>query len=55
MLLFSDSNINCLGAAETIILGFQHYILMLGTTVMVPTFLVPAMGGNDVSASSYDL
>lgn len=32
---------------ETIILGFQHYILMLGTTVMVPTFLVPAMGGND--------
>lgn len=32
---------------ETIILGFQHYILMLGTTVMVPTFLVPAMGGSD--------
>eukprot|EP01018_Ginkgo_biloba_P015124 Gb_40643 [translate_table: standard] len=32
---------------EAIVLGFQHYILMLGTTVMVPTFLVPMMGGSD--------
>uniref|UniRef100_A0A0C9RMM7 TSA: Wollemia nobilis Ref_Wollemi_Transcript_10547_2023 transcribed RNA sequence n=1 Tax=Wollemia nobilis TaxID=56998 RepID=A0A0C9RMM7_9CONI len=32
---------------EAIILAFQHYILMLGTTVMIPTLLVPLMGGND--------
>ncbi|GKA96511.1 nucleobase-ascorbate transporter 2, partial [Tanacetum coccineum] len=30
---------------ETIALGFQHYILSLGTAVMIPTFLVPLMGG----------
>ncbi|KAI5073464.1 hypothetical protein GOP47_0011477 [Adiantum capillus-veneris] len=28
-------------------LGFQHYIVMLGTTVMIPSFLVPLMGGSD--------
>ncbi|KAG6416657.1 hypothetical protein SASPL_124092 [Salvia splendens] len=33
--------------AEAIALGFQHYILALGTAVMIPTFLVPLMGGND--------
>lgn len=32
---------------EAIILAFQHYILMLGTTVMIPTILVPLMGGSD--------
>ncbi|KAL0915650.1 hypothetical protein M5K25_016083 [Dendrobium thyrsiflorum] len=32
---------------ETILLAFQNYILMLGTTVMIPTALVPLMGGND--------
>ncbi|KAK6917703.1 Nucleobase cation symporter 2 family [Dillenia turbinata] len=32
---------------EAIALGFQHYILALGTAVMIPTFLVPLMGGND--------
>jgi len=36
-------------AAETIALGFQHYILALGTAVMIPSFLVPVMGGSDVS------
>jgi nucleobase transporter 1/2 len=36
---------------ETIALGFQHYILALGTAVMIPTFLVPSMGGSDVSHS----
>lgn len=35
--------------AETIALGFQHYILALGTAVMIPSFLVSAMGGSDVS------
>ncbi|KAG2684020.1 hypothetical protein I3843_10G058900 [Carya illinoinensis] len=33
--------------AEAIALGFQHYILALGTAVMIPSFLVPLMGGND--------
>ncbi|RXH86302.1 hypothetical protein DVH24_017355 [Malus domestica] len=33
--------------AEAIALGFQHYILALGTAVMIPTFLVPFMGGDD--------
>uniref|UniRef100_A0A0D9XCG1 Nucleobase-ascorbate transporter 2 n=1 Tax=Leersia perrieri TaxID=77586 RepID=A0A0D9XCG1_9ORYZ len=32
---------------EAIALGFQHYILSLGTAVMIPTLLVPLMGGND--------
>jgi len=39
-----------LSAAETIALGFQHYILALGTAVMIPSFLVPVMGGSDVSS-----
>lgn len=34
---------------EAIALGFQHYILALGTAVMIPSFLVPLMGGDDVS------
>nr|CAD1839530.1 unnamed protein product [Ananas comosus var. bracteatus] len=33
--------------AETIALAFQNYILMLGTTVMIPSALVPLMGGSD--------
>ncbi|XP_072968348.1 nucleobase-ascorbate transporter 2-like [Typha angustifolia] len=32
---------------EAIALGFQHYILALGTAVMIPTLLVPRMGGSD--------
>eukprot|EP00250_Pteridium_aquilinum_P029121 c3855_g1_i1 orf=169-537(+) len=32
---------------EAIILGFQHYIVMLGSTVMIPSILVPQMGGTD--------
>ncbi|XP_062192988.1 nucleobase-ascorbate transporter 2-like [Phragmites australis] len=31
---------------ETVVLGFQHFILCLGTAVMIPTLLVPLMGGN---------
>ncbi|PIM97956.1 Xanthine/uracil transporter [Handroanthus impetiginosus] len=30
---------------EAILLGFQHYLVMLGTTVLIPSFLVPQMGG----------
>ncbi|KAH9695137.1 nucleobase-ascorbate transporter 4 [Citrus sinensis] len=33
---------------EAIILGFQHYLVMLGTTVIIPSMLVPLMGGGDV-------
>jgi len=39
-------------AAEAILLGFQHYLVMLGTTVLIPTTLVPQMGGRNVSDSS---
>lgn len=35
-------------AAEAILLGFQHYIVMLGTTVLIPSALVPQMGGGKV-------
>ncbi|KAJ8449130.1 hypothetical protein Cgig2_004185 [Carnegiea gigantea] len=31
--------------AEAILLGFQHFIVMLGTTVLIPSALVPQMGG----------
>ncbi|ESQ30485.1 hypothetical protein EUTSA_v10011388mg [Eutrema salsugineum] len=33
---------------EGILQGFQHYIVMLGTTVIIPSILVPLMGGGDV-------
>ncbi|KAK9084759.1 hypothetical protein Sjap_025170 [Stephania japonica] len=32
---------------ETILLAFQNYILMLGTSVMIPSAIVPIMGGTD--------
>ncbi|XVE85018.1 hypothetical protein DITRI_Ditri17bG0058800 [Diplodiscus trichospermus] len=36
---------------EAILLGFQHYLVMLGTTVLIPSSLVPQMGGgNDEKA-----
>ncbi|PSR99732.1 Nucleobase-ascorbate transporter like [Actinidia chinensis var. chinensis] len=31
---------------QTVLLGFQHFIVMLGTTVMIATMLVPRMGGS---------
>ena len=34
--------------AEAILLGFQHYLVMLGTTVLIPASLVPQMGGGNV-------
>ncbi|KAH7833545.1 hypothetical protein Vadar_007443 [Vaccinium darrowii] len=30
-----------------IVLGFQHYIVMLGTTVIIPSIIVPLMGGGN--------
>ena len=38
-------------AGESIALGFQHYILALGTAVMIPSMLVPLMGGSNVRFS----
>jgi len=38
---------------EAIILGFQHFIVMLGTTVIIPSALVPQMGGGNVSPETY--
>ncbi|XAR72968.1 hypothetical protein NMG60_11019790 [Bertholletia excelsa] len=32
---------------EAIFLGFQHFIVMLGSTVIVPSAIVPLMGGGD--------
>ncbi|KAH9562832.1 hypothetical protein CY35_05G093000 [Sphagnum magellanicum] len=32
--------------AEAIVLGFQHYITMLGTTVLIPTLIFRNIGGN---------
>ncbi|KAL8142383.1 hypothetical protein V2J09_015415 [Rumex salicifolius] len=32
---------------EAILLGFQHYLVMLGTTVLIPTYLSPQMGGTN--------
>ncbi|GJN23657.1 hypothetical protein PR202_gb11323 [Eleusine coracana subsp. coracana] len=29
----------------TVLLGFQHYLVMLGTTVLIATIIVPLMGG----------
>ncbi|KAF3435569.1 hypothetical protein FNV43_RR22658 [Rhamnella rubrinervis] len=33
---------------EAVLLGFQHFLVMLGTTVIIPTTLVPLMGGGNV-------
>lgn len=38
-------------AAEALLLGFQHYIVMLGTTVLIASTLVPQMGGSHVSVT----
>ena len=38
----------CHDAAEAVVLGFQHYVLTLGITVLIPSIIVPQMGGNDV-------
>ena len=39
-------------AAEVILLGFQHYFVMLGTTVALSTIIVPLMGGGNVRTFS---
>jgi len=36
-------------SAQALLLGFQHYILTLGMTVLIPTVIVPEMGGGHVN------
>ncbi|CAK9214205.1 unnamed protein product [Sphagnum troendelagicum] len=36
---------------EAIALGFQHYLTVLGSSVMIPSLLVPMMGGDDADKS----
>ncbi|XP_058776696.1 nucleobase-ascorbate transporter 7-like [Vicia villosa] len=33
---------------EAIALGFQHYLVMLGQTVLIPSIVVPQMGGGEI-------
>jgi hypothetical protein len=39
-------------AVTAIILGFQHYLTMLGTTVLIPTLVFRSIGGHPVGPSS---
>ncbi|KAI8532628.1 hypothetical protein RHMOL_Rhmol11G0228200 [Rhododendron molle] len=37
------------GSAPATILGFEHHVVMLGTTVIIPSIIVPLMGGGQVA------
>ncbi|OMO77169.1 Xanthine/uracil/vitamin C permease [Corchorus olitorius] len=37
---------------EAIILGFQHYVLTLGITVLIPSIIVPQMGGGNAEKAA---
>ncbi|TYH19060.1 hypothetical protein ES288_A05G322600v1 [Gossypium darwinii] len=37
---------------EAIILGFQHYLLTLGITVLIPSIIVPQMGGGNTEKAA---
>ena len=60
--LLSFSSLKCLltvfldilsdSVAQALILGFQHYFVVLGTSILIPTILVPQMGGDLVSGLS---
>lgn len=43
-----DKNLLFYATAEAVVLGFQHYLVMLGSSIMIPSILVPMMGGSDV-------
>ena len=38
-------------AVPLVIYGFQHYISMVGSIILIPLVMVPAMGGSAVSAA----
>jgi len=46
---FDEDPLFC-ATAEAVALGFQHYLVMLGSSIMIPSILVPMMGGSDVSS-----
>ncbi|KAB1226780.1 putative nucleobase-ascorbate transporter 10 [Morella rubra] len=37
--------------AEAVVLGFQHYLLTVGITTLIPSLIVPQMGGDDAQKS----
>ncbi|MBA0771606.1 hypothetical protein Gotri_007099 [Gossypium trilobum] len=37
---------------EAVLLGFQHYLVMLGTTVIISSIIVPLMGGGNVEKAN---
>lgn len=39
-------------AVPIAVYGFQHYISMLGSIILIPLLMVPAMGGSPVSVAS---
>ncbi|KAB5541229.1 hypothetical protein DKX38_014203 [Salix brachista] len=41
-------NLVLLDTAEAILLGFQHYLVMIGTSVIIASIVVPLMGGGNV-------
>ncbi|KAG6761284.1 hypothetical protein POTOM_034493 [Populus tomentosa] len=43
---YSFSQFVCV-LTEAILLGFQHYLVMLGTSVIIPSIVVPLMGGGN--------
>ncbi|KAK6160597.1 hypothetical protein DH2020_003978 [Rehmannia glutinosa] len=42
-----------LSNVEAILLGFQHYVVALGSIVLIPTILVPQMGGSDKEKATF--
>lgn len=40
-------------AVTTVLVGFQHYLVMLGTTVLIATIIVPLMGGGHVRLTDF--
>jgi nucleobase transporter 1/2 len=40
-------------AGVAIVLGFQHYLTMLGTAVLIPLLIIRAIGGEAVRLSSF--
>ena len=37
--------------ATSLLLGMQHYLTMLGATVLIPLIVCPAMGANDLQTA----
>lgn len=45
---FDFKSLVLLDTAEAILLGFQHYLVMIGTSVIIASIVVPLMGGGNV-------